>query len=151
MSDPSDYGELLHRYDRPGPRYTSYPTAPVWSDEFSAEDYRERLAAAGQRADEPLSLYVHIPYCNAMCFFCGCATVITQRHEKEAPYVDRVLAEARLAHDAMAGTRRVAQHHWGGGTPTFLGPEQLERLFDAFASCSPWGKAPRSASRSTRA
>ena len=72
------YRELLQRYDKPGPRYTSYPTAPCWSDDFAAEDYATRLAVPN---DEPLSLYVHIPYCNAMCFFCGCSTVITQRHE----------------------------------------------------------------------
>ena len=69
--------ELLSRYDKPGPRYTSYPTAPVWSDDFSAADYAERLRAGGQ-SDEVMSLYVHIPYCNAMCFFCGCASVITR-------------------------------------------------------------------------
>ena len=125
----SDYEKLLERYDRPGPRYTSYPTAPAWSDEFTDEDYLQRLKASGSRQDEELSLYVHIPYCNEMCFFCGCTTIITQRHEKEEPYVDLVLAEARLAHRAMGASRPVAQHHWGGGTPTFLSPPMIEKLF----------------------
>jgi oxygen-independent coproporphyrinogen-3 oxidase len=124
----NDLQELLSRYDKPGPRYTSYPTAPVWSDEFSAPDYAARLRAGGQ-SDEVMSLYAHIPYCNAMCFFCGCATVITQRHEKAAPYVDRLLREAAMVHAEMGGARRVAQHHWGGGTPTFLAPEFIEKLF----------------------
>lgn len=136
--DRAAYAELLSRYDKPGPRYTSYPTAPCWSADFGADQYRERLQAAGQKTDRPLSLYVHIPYCNALCFFCGCATVITQRHEKEAPYVDAVLREAELAQTAMGGSgRRVAQHHWGGGTPTFLGPTQLRRLFEGLNALFP--------------
>ena len=125
----SDYGELLAKYDRAGPRYTSYPTAPVWRDDFTDEDYAERLRVAAQKRDEPMSLYVHVPYCNALCFFCGCSTMITQRHEKEAPYVDRVLAEARLVRETMGNARPVAQHHWGGGTPTFLAPQMIEKLF----------------------
>ncbi|MCA8954978.1 MAG: oxygen-independent coproporphyrinogen III oxidase, partial [Planctomycetes bacterium] len=137
----NDYSRLLACYDRPGPRYTSYPTAPVWRDDYTAEHHRERLQAAGQRHGEPLSLYVHIPYCNAMCYFCGCATVITQRHDKEQPYVDRVLAEAALTHAALVGgqesTRPIAQHHWGGGTPTFLGPERIERLFEGLRALFP--------------
>ncbi len=134
-----ELSRLLARYDKPGPRYTSYPTAPVWSAEFSALDYEARLRAASERQGDPLSLYVHIPYCNAMCFFCGCATVITQRHEKEEPYVDRVLAEARLAHAALGSSRPVAQHHWGGGTPTFLGPAMIEKLFHGLCDLFPLG------------
>lgn len=122
------HAELLAKYDKPGPRYTSYPTAPIWRDDFAAEDYAERLRAAGRRT-KPMSLYVHVPYCNAMCFFCGCSTVITQRHEKEDPYVDRVLREARLVRKTMGSGRTVAQHHWGGGTPTFLAPAMIEKLF----------------------
>ena len=121
--------ELLSRYDAPGPRYTSYPTAPVWHDRFGPADYEKALSLAGSRTDDPLSLYVHIPYCEHLCWFCGCTTVITQRHEQERPYVDSVLAEARLVHERLGGDRRVAQHHWGGGTPTFLEPANIERLF----------------------
>jgi len=124
----ADLQDLLTRYDKPGPRYTSYPTAPIWSDEFSAQDYQERLRSAGQHSDA-MSLYAHIPYCNAMCYFCGCSAVITQRHEKEAPYVDRVLREAAMVHQVMGSSRPIAQHHWGGGTPTFLSPEMIEKLF----------------------
>ncbi len=120
---------LLHKYDRPGPRYTSYPTAPIWTDSFSDKDYAERLLAAGKRADTPVSLYVHIPYCEQMCWFCGCTTIITKDHDKEDSYIDTVLAEARLVRETMGEQRRVTQHHWGGGTPTFLAPEAIEKLF----------------------
>lgn len=131
------YRDLLTKYDKPGPRYTSYPTAPVWRDDFTADDYTGRLRIAAKKVDEPMSLYVHIPYCNAMCFFCGCSTVITQRHEKEEPYVDRVLTEARMAHEAMGNSRSVAQHHWGGGTPTFLSPPMIEKLFRGLCELYP--------------
>ena len=121
--------ELLSRYDKPGPRYTSYPTAPMWHGGFTADDYRVALAKAGSRSDQPLSLYVHVPYCEQMCWFCGCTTVITQSHDREDPYIDTVLREAQLVRQALGGERRVAQLHWGGGTPTFLSPHNIERLF----------------------
>lgn len=132
-----DYQALLSRYDKPGPRYTSYPTAPAWNNEFSANDYATRLRSAGGKTHEPLSLYVHIPYCDSLCYFCGCTTVITQRHDKEEPYVDRVLEEARLVHSAMGNGRPVAQHHWGGGTPTFLAPAMVDKLFTGLAELFP--------------
>jgi oxygen-independent coproporphyrinogen III oxidase len=128
---------LLSRYDRPGPRYTSYPTAPMWNERFGADDYRSALAAAGSKPDEPLSLYVHVPYCEQMCWFCGCTTVITQNHDREVPYIDTVLQEARLVREALGTERRVAQHHWGGGTPTFLSPRNIERLFTSVGEWFP--------------
>ncbi len=121
--------ELLSRYDRPGPRYTSYPTAPMWHERFGADDYRAALATAGSKSDQPLSLYVHVPYCEQLCWFCGCTTVITQDHDREDPYIDTVVREARLVREAIGTERKVAQHHWGGGTPTFLSPTSIERLF----------------------
>ncbi len=122
--------DLLERYDRPGPRYTSYPTAPVWKDSFGPRDYEQRLATAGQRGDEPLSLYVHIPYCESLCWYCACSVVITQDTDKAARYVDTVLQEADLVARHLGSTdRKVVQHHWGGGTPTFLPPDECRRLF----------------------
>jgi len=133
--------ELLERYDRPGPRYTSYPTAPVWSDAFGPDDYAARLAAAGERTHDPLSLYVHLPYCESMCWYCACSVVITQDHEKGSRYVDDVLREADLVrrHLGAGDERRVVQHHWGGGTPTFLPPHECERLFTGL--CERFGLA----------
>lgn len=130
--------DLLERYDRPGPRYTSYPTAPVWSDAFGPDDYAERLRAAG-RSDAPLSLYVHIPYCESLCWYCACSVVITQDKDKGRRYVDTLLQEADLVKAQLGDdcTRRVVQHHWGGGTPTFLPPEQCERLFEGLCARFP--------------
>jgi oxygen-independent coproporphyrinogen III oxidase len=130
--------ELLQRYDRPGPRYTSYPTAPVWKDTFGPSDYAERLAAAGARADAPLSLYMHLPYCQSMCWYCACSVVITQDEQKGRDYVDDVLAEADLVARHLGETRReVVQHHWGGGTPTFLPPDECRRLYEGLRARFP--------------
>ncbi len=130
--------ELLERYDRPGPRYTSYPTAPVWKDTFGPDDYRERLEVAGGQGDAPFSLYVHIPYCESLCWYCACSVVITQDPTKAAAYVDTVLQEAALVARHLGETdRRVLQHHWGGGTPTFLPPEECRRLFEGLCALLP--------------
>ena len=120
---------LLERYDKPGPRYTSYPTAPVWSDEFGEEDWRAALTRADASKDEPFSLYVHLPFCESMCFYCACNVIITQRREKARAYVDRLLLEVQRVAESLPNRRRVGQHHWGGGTPTYLPPEEIERLF----------------------
>ncbi|MEZ5990288.1 MAG: oxygen-independent coproporphyrinogen III oxidase [Planctomycetota bacterium] len=120
---------LLARYDQPGPRYTSYPTAPVWSPEFSHADWRAAMADADREADRPLSLYVHIPYCDSMCWYCGCSVLITKNVGRGLRYVDYLLREAELLAEALPNRRRIAQHHWGGGTPTFLPPKELERLY----------------------
>ncbi len=133
--------ELLYKYDRPGPRYTSYPTAPVWTTEFGAADQLERLVVAGAAADEPLALYVHLPFCESMCWYCGCNVVITKNRTKIAGYVDRVLREAALARDAMGSSRPVVQHHWGGGTPTALSPEEITKLFAGLCELFPLAEA----------
>ncbi len=129
--------ELLARYDRPGPRYTSYPTAPQFSAAFGEASYRERLAAAARRADEPLSMYVHLPFCEARCTFCGCNVVISPRRGPEEPYLAALDSELELLAEALAPRRRLSQLHWGGGTPTYLDPAQCERLFEAITSRFP--------------
>ena len=130
--------ELLQRYDRPGPRYTSYPTAPVWSDAFDHDEYATRLRAAGKRRGEPLSLYVHIPYCESMCWYCACSVVISRDGNKAVQYVDDVLAEAALLAEHLGDHGRdVVQHHWGGGTPTFLPPDECRRLFEGLSHLFP--------------
>lgn len=122
---------LLTRYDRPGPRYTSYPTAPHFQTEFSAEEYHAALHRAALTPAEPLSLYIHIPFCEARCTYCGCNVVIARRRGIEEKYLDAVEGELELVSRALGRRRRVAQLHWGGGTPTFLSPQQCRRLHDA--------------------
>ena len=88
----SETKALLQRYDRPGPRYTSYPTAPSWTDDFGGEDHRQSLLRANEHAGDPLSIYVHIPFCESLCFYCGCSVLITQQQSKGIAYVDELLA-----------------------------------------------------------
>jgi oxygen-independent coproporphyrinogen-3 oxidase len=129
--------ELLARYDRPGPRYTSYPTAPQFATAFGEAAYRERLTAASRRADDPLSMYVHLPFCEARCTFCGCNVVISPHRGPEERYLDSLESELELLSQALAPRARLSQLHWGGGTPTFLEPVQCERLFAAITSRFP--------------
>lgn len=122
--------ELLHRYNVPGPRYTSYPTAPVWREGFSPHDYEEILSASGgEGRPAPLSLYVHLPFCESLCFFCACTVVITSNHSVEEPYLALVEKEIDwVARRSGAETRELVQLHWGGGTPTYLSPAHISRL-----------------------
>jgi oxygen-independent coproporphyrinogen-3 oxidase len=129
--------ELLSRYDQPGPRYTSYPTAPVWSHEFGPDDHRHSLVRANEQDGKGMSLYVHLPFCRSMCFYCGCSVIIARDPKNGDRYVAEVLQEAALARATLQANRPVVQHHWGGGTPTFLTPEQLERLFKGLLAIYP--------------
>ncbi len=128
---------LLEKYDRPGPRYTSYPTAPHFSPDFDETAYRQRLSEAAQRSDEALSMYLHLPFCEARCTFCGCNVVISPRRGPEEPYLEAVEQELEILASALAPRRRLNQLHWGGGTPTYLSPAQCERLFAAITSRFP--------------
>jgi len=119
---------LLAKYDRPGPRYTSYPTAPHFHDGYDEHVYRERLADAATRSDDPLSMYVHIPFCEARCTYCGCNVVISPHRGPEEAYLDALERELDLLAEALASRRGLNQLHWGGGTPTYLTPAQCERL-----------------------
>jgi oxygen-independent coproporphyrinogen III oxidase len=121
--------ELLRRYDRPGPRYTSYPTAPEWREDFRGEHYQAALVRASQRQDEGLSLYVHIPFCNERCLYCGCNVVISKKPEVAGVYVDYLEKELRMVAEALGERRTLKQIHWGGGTPTYLVPAEMRRLF----------------------
>ncbi|MCC6153138.1 MAG: oxygen-independent coproporphyrinogen III oxidase [Candidatus Hydrogenedentes bacterium] len=123
--------DLLIRHDKPGPRYTSYPTAPTWSEFFGDPEYRHSLSLASLENDAPLSLYVHIPFCSHRCAFCGCNVIISKSEtivDKYLRYLDR---EIEMVAQALGPRRRVNQLHWGGGTPTFLTNEQMQRLFDS--------------------
>jgi oxygen-independent coproporphyrinogen-3 oxidase len=122
--------ELVRRFDRPGPRYTSYPTAVEFHEGVGAETYAEHLARADAAgADAPLSLYVHIPFCRKHCSYCGCHVIATPRHEVARTYLDYVRRELELVAAALPQRRELVQMHWGGGTPTYLEPDELEELF----------------------
>ncbi|MFP4191526.1 MAG: oxygen-independent coproporphyrinogen III oxidase, partial [Candidatus Hydrogenedentota bacterium] len=123
--------EVLARHDRPGPRYTSYPPANVWDGTFPEARYRQALAEAAEQTG-PLSLYVHIPFCRERCAFCGCNVIVNRKRGAEDGYLDYVERELALLAE-FVGHRPVAQLHWGGGTPTFLTVERLERLHAAVA------------------
>ena len=125
---------LLRRYDRPGPRYTSYPSSPQFRPDFTEADFRRH---ARRTNDEPiprdLSLYVHVPFCFSPCFYCGCNRIITRDTSRGAPYVERLLREAELVSKLFDRDREVAQIHLGGGTPNFLEVSALRGLLDGLA------------------
>jgi oxygen-independent coproporphyrinogen-3 oxidase len=120
--------DLLSRYDRPGPRYTSYPTAVEFSDSVTAADYLDCLAAANALDDAPLSLYAHLPFCEQRCLFCGCHTIISPRKDVAIPYLGMLGREIELLAERLPDRRRFAQLHLGGGTPTYYTPAQLDEL-----------------------
>jgi oxygen-independent coproporphyrinogen-3 oxidase len=124
--------ELLARYDSVGPRYTSYPTAVDFHAGYGEADYRRSLALADQLGEAPLSVYTHIPFCAKRCWFCGCHTFATQRHEVVTPYLGHLEVEMERVAALLPDRRRVAQYHLGGGTPTYLLPEELRRLLESF-------------------
>jgi oxygen-independent coproporphyrinogen-3 oxidase len=126
--EPSE--ELVRRYEIAAPRYTSYPTAPEWKKDFGPEQQADKLEEAGREdPGSPLSVYVHLPFCREMCTYCGCNVVITRDQCKADGYLDHVAKEMDLASAKLKERRRLAQIHWGGGTPTFLDPAQIERLW----------------------
>ncbi|MBK6454071.1 MAG: oxygen-independent coproporphyrinogen III oxidase [Proteobacteria bacterium] len=123
--------DLVRRYDRSGPRYTSYPTAVQFSDRFGVNEYRAVAVASNQDPiPRPLSLYVHIPFCSSPCFYCGCTKVITRNHEKAEAYLYRLHREIEMQGDLYDRDRVVEQLHFGGGTPTFLTSLEIERLVE---------------------
>lgn len=120
--------ELLQRFDQPVPRYTSYPTAPDW-EELTSEVYGERLLELNTEPRD-LSLYLHIPFCKTMCLFCGCSVILNRKPENESRYVEYLLKEIDLVAERLQPSHRVSQLHLGGGTPTKLSVELIERVYD---------------------
>jgi len=119
--------ETLKRYASPVPRYTSYPTAPHFSDDIGANAYRSWLAALP--AGERVSVYMHVPYCDQLCWYCGCNTKATQKYEPVSNYVDVLLGEFELVRAALAVERRIADHiHFGGGSPSILSARDILRI-----------------------
>ena len=127
---PTPSEELMRRYDVPGPRYTSYPTVPVWRHDLDAAAFSERLERAGRAGpSKPLSLYIHLPFCRSLCWYCGCNVVIAREHCATDRYLDQLVHELDLVVERLGSRRTLSQVHWGGGTPTFLSEAQLERLW----------------------
>jgi oxygen-independent coproporphyrinogen-3 oxidase len=120
--------ELLARYNRPGPRYTSYPPVPFWDNDFDAAAYRTALDAVAAQPADPLSLYVHLPFCAERCAYCGCNATVTKHDHVVDAYLDRVERELAQIAPLLGGRRTVVQMHWGGGTPNFLNAAQTRRL-----------------------
>jgi oxygen-independent coproporphyrinogen-3 oxidase len=121
--------DLLRKFDTPGPRYTSYPTADRFSDTFGAAQAQGALADLGARASTaPLSLYLHIPFCESLCYYCACNKIITKHHERAAEYLDALERELALVIELLGSGRAVSQVHFGGGSPTFLSDADLARL-----------------------
>jgi len=130
--------DLIRKYDGSGPRYTSYPTADRFHPGFAAADYVEALATRNQaKVAQPLSLYVHLPFCNTICYYCACNKIITANHGRAAKYVRYLGHEIDIVSSLLEGDRSVQQLHWGGGTPTFLAHDEMTALMrmlrDAFA------------------
>lgn len=125
----------LKKYDRPGPRYTSYPTAVEFHDGVDTEAYRRKLEEADTLgAIHPLSLYAHLPFCEHRCLFCGCHVVITPHMPVAKRYLDYVKLEIDRTAGLLPNRRRVVQMHWGGGTPTYFSPDQLSDLMNRYRS-----------------
>jgi oxygen-independent coproporphyrinogen-3 oxidase len=124
--------DLLRRYDRPGPRYTSYPSAPQFSTRFTDADFRRQVARSNQEPiPRDLSLYVHVPFCFSPCFYCGCNRIITRDVSRGAPYAERLVREAEMVAPLFDRDRDVVQLHFGGGTPNFLNAPALGGLVDS--------------------
>jgi oxygen-independent coproporphyrinogen-3 oxidase len=122
---------LLQKYNIPGPRYTSYPTVPYWQEEFFHEEAWKASVIRSfdeSNATEGISLYIHLPFCESLCTFCGCNKRITKRHEVEHPYIQAVLKEWKGYCDVFTSTPIIKEIHLGGGTPTFFSPENLKTL-----------------------
>jgi oxygen-independent coproporphyrinogen III oxidase len=124
---------LIKKYDKAGPRYTSYPTAPMFHTGIDAADYAESLRRVG-KTKAPLSLYLHVPFCDTVCYYCGCNKIATKQRQRAVPYVEYLLKEIDLLAEALGGARPVTQVHWGGGTPTFLNEQQIRAIMDRLHS-----------------
>lgn len=128
---------LIQKYNVPGPRYTSYPTVPFWDNSTFSETAwirNLRRAFSVSNTTSGISLYIHLPYCESLCTFCGCNKRITRNHGVESPYIDALLAEWELYCNLLPEKPRIAELHLGGGTPSFFSPEQLRRLLNGLFS-----------------
>ena len=121
--------ELINRYDKAGPRYTSYPTALEFHDQFNEDDYRRHIMLSNKKGGS-LSLYFHIPFCDTVCFYCACNKIITKNRQHAVPYLQNMHKEIAMLGALFDKERVVDQLHWGGGTPTFLNFQQMKELME---------------------
>lgn len=120
--------DLIERYDLSGPRYTSYPTALTFNDAFNGDAFTQTLERS-RASDAPLSLYLHIPFCAHLCYYCACNKIVTRKRDRAGPYLERLHKEIALRSEQFGGQDRPAtQLHWGGGTPTFISHEEMREL-----------------------
>ncbi|MBK8189498.1 MAG: oxygen-independent coproporphyrinogen III oxidase [Vampirovibrionales bacterium] len=138
MAFNSPSAALLRRYDASGPRYTSYPTAPMWTESFDAADFEAHIRQSNA-PDSPdytgtLSLYTHLPFCEHRCLFCSCNVIVTRQRDQAERYLGYLFREIDQLAALIAPDRPVVQLHWGGGTPTYLSSDQMRRLFQRIAS-----------------
>ena len=121
--------DLIKKYDKPGPRYTSYPTAPHFNESFTHKDYLDEIIKTNLGKDLPdLSLYFHLPFCDTLCYFCGCNMIVTRNRDRIKRYVDYLKREIDQITAHMSKNRKTSQLHWGGGTPTHLKPDEIADL-----------------------
>ncbi len=124
--------ELLRKYSAPGPRYTSYPTAPAFSPAFGPNEYRRAIEESnGPGEHSPLSLYFHFPFCDTLCYFCGCTMLITHSRDQIREYNEYLLKEIDMIAPLVSKSRKVIQLHWGGGTPSYLSPDEIKEVGSA--------------------
>jgi oxygen-independent coproporphyrinogen-3 oxidase len=121
--------ELLRKYSAPGPRYTSYPTAPAFSPSFGPNEYGQAIEESNRPdTDSPISLYFHFPFCDTLCYFCGCTMLITHSRDQIREYNEYLLREVAMVAPRIAKNRKVIQLHWGGGTPSYLNPDEIKEV-----------------------
>ena len=125
----------FEKYSRPGPRYTSYPTAPEFSEEFTQDDLKQYYK--NQSDDRAISLYIHMPFCRSACYFCGCNTIFTSKEDKKVRYIEYLKKELNILKNHLNTNRVVTQMHFGGGTPTFFSPEQLDEVINSVKEVFP--------------
>ncbi len=123
--------DLITKYDKPGPRYTSYPTAPHFHEGFGSNEYKDEIIRTNSGTNLPdLSLYFHLPFCDTLCYFCGCNMIITRNRPRISEYLNYLKKEIDLVKTYLAENRAAIQLHWGGGTPTHLNPDEITELTD---------------------
>lgn len=133
MTDSSDLNSLLKKYDIPIPRYTSYPTVPYWNETPATDQWIQHINTTLSKEDSTWSMYIHIPYCESLCTFCGCNNIITKNHSHEDPYVKLLIKEWNIYKQSapVLTQKPLKKIHLGGGTPTFLSTESLTQLLTA--------------------